>query len=470
MPVPVPVYSKPPAHPVIKNYRSQAVDTDHVRHSVFKHLTNSLPQPPAGPPPAFATREEWIRSLPSWRRNKPRRIWEDDPRSHKSGWSDFPPRLAVAGNATVIKGGPAQACIPPVSTLFAGADMAVTPTSPYGSGGEEMEDESSPMDGIMGWQGEDVAQLTDEDDDIAAERGSDNASLDYASACGDCAYEDKAGQQSHIQYNAYERGPFSPFLEETSDNDRDSSPIGPATPFAEYVDRAVAEAATAGKERAHHDVVQYCTDEYCGAECYECQRYRPVEQAVQPAPVPEPVVTPSASAAYRRLAEPISEWVASFVWKVCTTGMSLPAAYAQPRFAHPHTSTSNAILTSGFHRAFVKHYSSQPPEHLARATHSMFLSTLLQPSAIMLAMWYIVRLPVFFGPVGLGPEHVKEMRFRAELLGDAHMAFDRDKFESSAPFRLILLGCMLANKWLDDHTFSNKTWYVRTITSLTSMN
>lgn len=90
----------------------------------------------------------------------------------------------------------------------------------------------------------------------------------------------------------------------------------------------------------------------------------------------------------------------------------------------------------------------------------MLLSTLLQPSAVFLALWYIVRLPVFFGPVGLGNDHVREMRFRAELLGEAHLPLDRDALESFAPFRLILLGCMLANKWLDDHTFSNKTWYV----------
>ena len=118
-----------------------------------------------------------------------------------------------------------------------------------------------------------------------------------------------------------------------------------------------------------------------------------------------------------------------------------------------------ALLTR-FPSAFAKEYPSMPPSHLAAATHSMLLSTLLQPSAIFLALWYIVRLPVFFGPVGLTPEHVKEMRFRAELLGEAHLGTDREMIEAYAPFRLILLGCMLANKWLDDHTFSNKTWCV----------
>lgn len=100
-----------------------------------------------------------------------------------------------------------------------------------------------------------------------------------------------------------------------------------------------------------------------------------------------------------------------------------------------------------------------PPSYLAASVHSLLLSTLLQPSAVFLAIWYIVRLPVYFSAVALGPEHVKENRFRAALLGDAYLGFDQEAMEASAPFRLIVLGCMLANKWLDDHTFSNKTWW-----------
>ena len=65
-----------------------------------------------------------------------------------------------------------------------------------------------------------------------------------------------------------------------------------------------------------------------------------------------------------------------------------------------------------------------------------------------------------FGAVGLGPDHVKELHFRVELLGDNRCSVGKDIQETNAPFRLIVLGCMLANKWLDDHTFSNKTWYV----------
>lgn len=85
------------------------------------------------------------------------------------------------------------------------------------------------------------------------------------------------------------------------------------------------------------------------------------------------------------------------------------------------------------------------------------MSTLLQPSAVLLAMWYIGRLPIYFSGLHLGVDQVKERRFRAELF-DTTGGIDNKTSQANATFRLIVLGCMLANKWLDDHTFSNKTW------------
>lgn len=104
-----------------------------------------------------------------------------------------------------------------------------------------------------------------------------------------------------------------------------------------------------------------------------------------------------------------------------------------------------------------KQYAPVPPSYLATSVHSLLLSTLLQPSAVFLALWYITRLPIHFGNITLSPDQLKERCFRTALLGDDY-AFDKDGLEANAPFRLIVLGCMLANKWLDDHTFSNKTW------------
>ncbi|KZT12540.1 uncharacterized protein LAESUDRAFT_640316 [Laetiporus sulphureus 93-53] len=467
MPVPVSLCSKQPAHPVIKI--NQSVQPSQ-QPSVFQHLTHTLPRPPRGPPPAFASREEWISSLPSWRRNKPRRIWEEDPSHYyNSGRQGFEEGLAVAGNATVIKGTPAQACIPPVSPLIAGA-TGRPPSSPSA-------DMHTARDGDIdygmsiysareySWQCDDRSQTSNvspitnaEYDDMDVERSSEKA-MSYQGYDTDTP-DSFCRDESSAAYSAglYEHGTFSPVLDDMSPEPINPgfSPIGPATPFADYVDKAVAAQYHPAFEFAHpidvtRDVSYMYTDEGCSGHCHQCQTYGPVMEAL-PAPAPEPVVTPTATAAYKKLAEPLSAWLASYVWKVCTTGMSLPSAYAQPR-------------------AFVKHYSSTPPSHLASATHSMLLSTLLQPSAIFLATRFIIRLPVFFGPVNLNrEEHAKEIRFRNELLGEPHMSHDRDAIESYAPFRLILLGCMLANKWLDDHTFSNKTWHTISNVPVQSLN
>lgn len=102
-----------------------------------------------------------------------------------------------------------------------------------------------------------------------------------------------------------------------------------------------------------------------------------------------------------------------------------------------------------------------PPPNLGSLIHTLLCSTLLQSSDIVLALWYIARLPVFFDWYGGDPAaHSREISLRRELFGDlVYSSHDeREAVQAYAPFRLILLGCMLANKWLDDHTFSNKTW------------
>ena len=132
--------------------------------------------------------------------------------------------------------------------------------------------------------------------------------------------------------------------------------------------------------------------------------------------------------------------------------------HAQSKYIFPNLITLHLSVLC--YSTLTRQFSPTPPNYLSGAVHSLLLSTLLQPSAVFLALWYIVRLPIFFASAGLSADYVKEIQFRAELLGDANAGSDREGMEASAPFKLILLGCMLANKWLDDHTFSNKTWYI----------
>lgn len=468
MPVPVPLYTKQSAHPVIKH--PQHSDSDS-RPSLFQYATHSLPLPPRGPPPAFATREEWINSLPDWRRNKPRAVWEDDNIRHYTDGSGFNQGLTVADNATVIKGAPAQACIPPVSTLMAGASYVAGPAvGMYPSPAEDADDEMSPIDEEDGWHSD--VSLTRTDIEMQA-FDSDNDSVEFAS--GYATHDENVYPQSFV-----DRGVFTPLNEDTSsdftrNHDPSSSPVGPTTPFGDYVERALAGPQNNihyGSHRHQTDVVsqsQYTYEECCGNQCYQCQQQydHRARQVTQPAPVSEPATIPSSNGDYKKLTEPLAEWMANFVWKVCTTGVFIQPQCGRPRYVGG-VSLPNKPNSQSY-SGYEKHYSHSPPSSLARNIHSLFMSTLLQPSAIFLALHYIVKLPVFFGPCQLGREDDKEECFRYELLKENYALLEREA-EAYTPFRLVLLGCMLANKWLDDHTFSNKTWYDIHISSFVTLS
>jgi len=293
---------------------------------------------------------------------------------------------------------------------------------------------------------------------------------------GDAAYPDDLFPQRHPQFD----DSYSPTLEggaspgPAADEDPVSSPLGPITPFGVFVDRAVAtsqfsvspevvlpalpSAAIFGPHSPYG--IRYGTQLPASTVQYEATGQRPAT-AVPPAQ--EVIQMPSATHSYKKVADPLAEWVATYIWKVCTTGMSLHTQCTYVCFAPVSLRIPHIIHRGGpFHQ-----YPPLPPAYLANSIRSLLLSTLLQPSAVLLAVWYIVRLPVRFGGVSLRPDAMKEARFRLELLGlgewqDPGAA---KAAEAHAPFRLVLLGCMLANKWLDDHTFSNKTWYVHQYTS-----
>ncbi|KAI4518335.1 hypothetical protein GGG16DRAFT_110834 [Schizophyllum commune] len=417
MPVPVPRFIKPAAHPVIK--KRQIDDGNHPIHS----LTRTLPVSPTGPPPSFGTREEWINSLPTWRRTKPRRIWEEDARRDDSP-PDFHQGLARAENASAIKGQCAEAYVPPM--LRSSRNTWSGPLRSRGSSADIEMDYVSP-----------AAEADNKEDnmsDYSFSSGSDSEQGD-AEPLHDAEMAD--GQM-------YERGAFTPVFEADSPigADPSSSPLEPVTPFGEFVDRAVVRTKSSGSYDGFMEGVRG-RDAAVLAKAPAAER----REQKEPAPSVQEVSTPSASIEYKKLAGPLAEWITNYVWQVCTTGLSLQPLYSQ------------GVPVPGF--------PSTPPSSIATAVHSLLLSTLLQPSAVFLAIWYIVRLPVYFGPTALGPDHVKEHRFRHELLGGYT---DPDTIMQSAPFRVIVLGCMFANKWLDDHTFSNKTWQAITNIPIQSIN
>lgn len=231
--MPVPVPKKQPAHTVCKPVHIQDGQTN-----LFSSLTATLPVSPAGPPPSFGTREEWISSLPSWRRAKPRQSWSDHPTQFNQFF--LGPGLAIAGNAQAIKGSHAQASQPP-------------------STGMHKYHPASQMD------------------------------VDHPSPFPD--------------YLDYERGAFTPVFEDQSpigtNHDDESSPLEPVTPFGQLPVSAALAAFTSG-----------ITDKSIALVPSPAKviKHEPVQE----------VVTPTATSGYRKLAGPLSEWVANFIWRACT--------------------------------------------------------------------------------------------------------------------------------------------------------
>lgn len=403
--MPVPVPAQQPAHQVHKYSKTEDVSKSH--SSVFHNLKHTLPVSPTGPPPSFGSRDQWINSLPSWRRTKTRRIWEDDARStsEERRERDFHQGLTSTADVQVSKGNHAEACLPPLNAFLQKCALNTSPSN------------------------------------IDQPMHAEHRTSGCAPVWGTESYDSPDNSSTHDYVWPRVDNAFAPVLEDDSDDmmngDLGSSPIGPMTPFAEYVDRVIATSdvtTVSDQLQLRQDsLYQY------GIQSYNMVDYQYADQVKQES-VASVDSAPSASTKYKMFAEPMADWIVSYVWKVCKNSIALPPAVS--RYT-PSMSGQQPAPTA--------------PMHLSASVHSLLMSTLLQPSAVFLAMWYIARLPVYFSGFTLGLE-AKEWSFRDELL-DATGGIDGKTLEANATFRLIVLGFMLANKWLDDHTFSNKTWH-----------
>lgn len=91
-----------------------------------------------------------------------------------------------------------------------------------------------------------------------------------------------------------------------------------------------------------------------------------------------------------------------------------------------------------------------------RFAHQVMAQTLLSPAAFLLALLYALRVPLL-AVDGSG-----------NLDAEAQEVFASPP--SAAPFKLLTLGLMIANKHLDDNTFLNKTWNEVTGIPLAELN
>lgn len=169
-----------------------------------------------------------------------------------------------------------------------------------------------------------------------------------------------------------------------------------------------------------------------------------------PEDVPPKPAAPS-KAVIAASAVPLADWFADVVW----------ALYLGPV---PAVAAGGNSGLAGADKA---------PQPLTAFVHAVLSQTLASPQCAALGLYYLVRLPVRLGSsavraaahiwnVGIDQEghtaytsvpdrkHAARAGFVAELYGPGG---------EDVPYRLAALALMLGNKWLDDHTFTNKTWH-----------
>ena len=298
MPVPIPPYSRPPAHSADKLKRH----SDPTRYTSLptSYSLSSL---------------DTQRSAP----HRPHRIWEEEPPTSQLG---FPQGLTTAANAGVIKGARAQACLPPITSL-ARRNRPCVHSRRHSSGNM-------------------VTNLSAFTSSVSIFFTADSSPTQTHGATP-LHPEDDSGDTMNVSpvenYKFFARNfdAFSPLVEDPSPDankyDPGSSPIGPITPtpFGDFIDRAItANYVEPPIDPTYPDLGRQSYNGYHGNQ----PQYGQVGQVV-PKQSPRkqvPTVTappPTATTEYKKLVDPLSEWLACYVWQVCSTGAGLPPHFVR---------------------------------------------------------------------------------------------------------------------------------------------
>jgi len=311
MPVPVPRTNRPTAYPVIKHNPAQTKAI---------HIISATPNR--------------LQSLPSWKRKSRHPGWQETlPPSTQYSVQDFYKGLTAADNASVIKGAHAEACIPPKYKSIFLSQMIV---------------DTLPSDDQSNWKVDgDYAMSSHCLSLVDQTQFHDSPScpnhLINHQTCG-LLQEDQSRYLSNpssleaatdvaVIHDRLSHQAISPNSDSPSGHDSGSSPKEPITPFGEFIDRAVA----AAQHPISHDGY---VDSSTVHECYQdtqavlnaCQAPPVFPSIAEPPPKHQPVadtVTPTTTLGFKKLSGPLADWVANYVWKVCTTGLSLPSAFSQ---------------------------------------------------------------------------------------------------------------------------------------------
>jgi len=146
--------------------------------------------------------------------------------------------------------------------------------------------------------------------------------------------------QNYDNIFARKFGAFSPLLEDPSPDanqyDSGSSPVGPVTPtpFGEFVDRAITNNYVESTiDPTYTDLGRQSYDVYHG---HQQPQYGQANQLVtkqsprKQVPIVAAPPPPTATTEYKKLVDPLSEWLACYVWRVCSTGAGLPSHFVRP--------------------------------------------------------------------------------------------------------------------------------------------
>jgi hypothetical protein len=256
MPVPVPPVNKPAAHPVFKPNTGNWVPSFNNPRAIHIH-----PSAPIQP------REAWAMSRATWR-TATDGPFDEDTHCVEQPQSGFYKGLAVADNATVIKGPPAEACIPP--TYF--QPLSGQPQTNFG------------------------VRLPN---------------VHYGQPTA--AYETMPqGHAGAIDIHPVDQRAKAAFL--AALNDQRGGPITQqdTSSFDDFVDRAMAEEHL----------------ELPAEPVFPTIAERPRDSVR--ASVSEPTTAVGAPVEYSKLVGPLANWISNYVWKVCTTGLSLQEPFAEP--------------------------------------------------------------------------------------------------------------------------------------------
>lgn len=257
--------------------------------------------------------------------------------------------------------------------------------------------------------------------------------------------------------------------------------------------QAYSLAAQVGGKAGAYEVSAYGQD---GATLYQQQNM----QVEQPQPVVEEVAITSGVG--------LSGWLAEAVWHLCTVpfepieGKQMPAEYVVNEATR---TTVNSVLTSlcpdysaifgndvdsthysprsrnwsGFSSPDVVSYRelydpasgyaspivgspssrfasnpfglrSKPSQAFVEFVHRTLSQTLLSPTAVVLSLWYIKRLAIHSGGAADGIM-LRQMLHRS--VSDMNGCGGEEAVQ-----RILTLGLACSNKWLDDNTFTNKSW------------